>query len=94
MHTWLTKNNYKVAVTTTNPYKLLDALVNKRVDAVLANDQMMNMLLKKHNITLKQTKHSDRPLGVYFAHHFLVKEPKFLSQFNQAIAKCRGQEAT
>lgn len=92
MQKWLLQNDFQ---TINNPpqdnQKLLSFLLSGRVDAILANDQVMNSLIDEfgHKEKVRSALNRNKPLGVYFAKDFLASQPLFLEQFNKAIRYCR-----
>jgi polar amino acid transport system substrate-binding protein len=68
-------------------------LLAERIDAILANQLVMNALLKEAGAESKvrSVLEQDKPLGVYFSHQFLSQQNgDFMQRFNQALAKCRN----
>lgn len=92
MKTWLENNNYIVGMNALTSASLLKAIEAKRLDAILANDKVMNKLLSKNSLKLSSLLHSNRPLGVYFSKVWLAKHPDFLTNFNQNVDNCRAQK--
>ena len=72
---------YKVAAKPLDSERLLKILLGKRVDVILANDQVMDEFLLTCNVKdrIKTFVNKDKPLGVYFSKTFLSKRPKFLT---------------
>ena len=90
---WLEKNNFNVVSRPLDTQGLYRLLIRKRVDAVLANNYVMNKILQDASgmqpikiITVK-----DKPLGVYFSNAFISKHPGFINAFNRHVSLCRGQ---
>ena len=88
---WLKRNGYRVEASPANTDQLLSMLQNGRIDAVLANNLVMEELLKKRNSQgqLRSVLQENKPLGVYFSKEFLAKSPGFLSAFNRQVPACR-----
>ncbi|WP_415898166.1 hypothetical protein [Neptuniibacter sp. QD57_21] len=92
MQKWLLQNDFQ---TINNPpqnnQKLLSFLLSGRVDAILANDQVMNSLIDEfgHKEKVRSALNRNKPLGVYFAKDFLASQPLFLEEFNRAVRYCR-----
>ncbi len=88
---WLKRNGYRVNASPTNTGQLLSMLENGRVDAVLANNLVMEELLKKRGSQghLRSVLQENKPLGVYFSKAFLAKSPGFLAAFNRQVPACR-----
>ncbi len=93
MQKWLNQQGFKLVnqPPSTNP-QLFKLLIHKRVDAILANDQVMNKLIAENNAADKISTITNRnkPLGVYFSKKFIQKNKEFLSAFNQAVLDCRS----
>ncbi|NRA22713.1 MAG: transporter substrate-binding domain-containing protein [Oceanospirillaceae bacterium] len=89
---WLKTNNYQVAATAIDTKILLKLLLRKRVDAVLANNYVMQGLLTEHNLVAKVKIYTlkNKPLAVYFGKSFLSKHPSFLTEFNANVNRCRS----
>ena len=69
MHSWLEGNGYKVFKSPPrNNQLLLDMLLHKRVDAILANDQVMGALIKQNELgsSIREVVNINKSLGVYF----------------------------
>lgn len=92
MQKWLLQNDFQ---TINNPpqdnHKLLSFLLSGRVDAILANDQVMNSLINDfgHQEKVRSVLNRNKPLGVYFSKAFLATQPGFLAQFDQAVLSCK-----
>lgn len=92
MLTWLTKNEYRVMCKPVDTEKLLETLLMKRHDAVLANELVAEKTLAKMNLSSDRFKiylNKDKPLGVYWSKKFLSTNPGFLEQFNKYTRTCR-----
>lgn len=92
MHKWLTANGYNISNTPPhNTESLLEMLLAKRLDAILANDQVMAALLSKSGETnnVSAFLNKNKPLGVYFSKTFLNENPDFLNTFNKYVPECR-----
>ncbi len=93
MQKWLNQQGFKLVnqLPSTN-LQLFKLLMHKRVDAILANDQVMNKLITEKNAADKISTiiNRNKPLGVYFSKAFIQKNPKFLPSFNQAVLNCRS----
>lgn len=92
MLNWMEEQGYNIRGRSRDTAGLLNLLLKKRVDAVLANNSVMNALIAKQNVEnkIKSYLNKDKPLGVYFSKVFLAKRPKFLTKFNDAVIKCRA----
>ncbi|MEH6631788.1 MAG: transporter substrate-binding domain-containing protein [Halopseudomonas aestusnigri] len=90
MHKWLVDNQYRVLdkppPTTEH---LLRMLTSKRLDGILANNQVMSKLLEEGQSEVRRIVHKKKPLGVYFSKHFLSSRPDFLKMFNSHVKYCR-----
>ena len=91
MLAWLKKGGYRIYATPPAHDQLLKMLLAGRVDAVLASDLAMNEAIHLAHVEQKVRSElqEDKPLGVYFSHHFLKKEPDFLTSFNAQLPSCR-----
>jgi polar amino acid transport system substrate-binding protein len=87
---WMKKQNYNVKATPKNTEGLLKLLLARRVDAVMANNHVMQALLKKYGVEdqVKVYLNKDKPLFVYFSKDFLKKQPLFIEQFNEFVSGC------
>lgn len=88
---WLEQENYNVVSRPRNTEDLLNVLLLKRVDAVLANDQVMTALIRSYKtpIKLKAYASKDKPLGVYFSNNFVKQQPNFVDKFNSFLPICK-----
>ena len=91
MLSWLEGNNYQIAAKVTNSNVLLELLLKERVDAILANNNVMDALVKNKKIDgkIKRIVNKDKPLAVYFSNEFVAKHPSFLAAFIQHVVACR-----
>lgn len=91
MLSYIESQGYNIAMRPLNSEKLYQALIKKRIDAAVSNDQVMESLLNKYNthhlFNIKKLK--NKPLGVYFSNEFLSEQPSFLASFNKAVIECR-----
>ncbi len=96
MQTWLRRNGYR---TTDFPPRdtnaLLEMLLAGRVDAVLANNLVMESILGTRGVLseIRSEVQQDKPLSVYFSNDFLQLNPGFLAKFDAAVPDCRDAEA-
>lgn len=92
MLAWLEQEGYRVASRPPDTPALLASLVAGRVDAVLANNLVMDRLLAGQGLQQRVRSHlaQDKPLGVYFTRRFLAGRPGFLAGFDAAVAACRA----
>lgn len=89
---WLTDNGYRVTSQPRETKGLLKMLQAKRIDAILANNLVMDTLLQQQGAKaeVRSVLLQDKPLGVYFSKKFLAERPGFLARFNGQVASCRG----
>jgi len=93
---WMEEKGYDVRARPVNTEALLKMLLSKRVDAIMANNYVMEILLKKYGATnrVKTFVSKDKPLGVYFSKNFVSERPTFLEDFNGNISSCKELENT
>jgi len=92
MQRWLVSNGYKVdGHEPVDTNLLLKRLLGGRIDAALANDQVMKALLvaSKTEDKVFLVLNRSKPLGVYFSKETLSERPTFLEKFNSHVADCR-----
>jgi len=89
---WLGENGYRVAVPPRDTAGLLKMLRAGRVDAILANNLVMDKLILEQGLegTLRSVLLQDKPLGVYFSKVFVARHPAFLQRFNTEVELCRS----
>lgn len=70
-------------------------LLAGRVDAVLANNLVMESILDTRGVLseIRSEVQQDKPLSVYFSNDFLQLNPGFLAEFDAAVPDCRDAEA-
>ncbi len=91
MRDWLNENGYKASDSPPQSTSLLAMLLKGRVDAILANQLVMNQLLQQSGEAdaVKSFPALDKPLGIYFSKSFLATQPAdYMSRWNQAITAC------
>ena len=90
MLNWLKSENFNVVLEAKDSETLFDALLEGRINAILANRLVGEAIMKKLALSeqISVTVESKRPLGVYFTHHFLSQRPTFLEKFNAAVSRC------
>jgi ABC-type amino acid transport substrate-binding protein len=88
---WLVDNHYQVASPPKDTDGLLKMLQAKRVDAILANNLVMQRSLQQQGLEneIRSVLLKDKPLGVYFAKRFISAHPGFLERFNTHVGVCR-----
>lgn len=88
---WMDSNGYQVKARSIDTAGLLNLLLMERVDAVMANNYVMDALLFKYGIEedIKSFTHKDKPLSVYFSKQFVQEYPAFMGQFDQVAPSCR-----
>lgn len=87
---WMKEYNYNVTTTPNDTEGLLKMLLARRVDAVMANDHVMQALLEKYAAEdrVKIYLNIDKPLYVYFSKEFSKSRPSFMDKFNRLIPEC------
>ena len=87
---WMKEHNYNVTTTPKDTEGLLKMLLAGRVDAVMANNYVMQALLEKHKAEdrVKIYLNMNKPLSVYFSKKFLKSQPMFMDNFNNLIPEC------
>jgi polar amino acid transport system substrate-binding protein len=91
MFYWLRDNGYRTEANPFTNQQLLDMLLSKRLDAILANQLVMESLLAENRVLgeVRSVLEQDKPLGIYFGKAFLTKAgPDFLPRLNRAIQDC------
>jgi polar amino acid transport system substrate-binding protein len=91
MQNWLKDNGYRVVASPASNQQLLDMLLGRRLDAILANQLVMESLLAQGNAAgaVHSVLEQDKPLSIYFSKVFLARvDPGFLARLNQAILGC------
>ncbi|OAN18770.1 ABC transporter substrate-binding protein [Photobacterium jeanii] len=89
---WLQKRGYRVEKKPRKATAMLELLLSGEVGAVLANDFVMEVAIKKLGVShraITTTKVNDKPLGVYFSKKFTKQYPRFINEFNQAVQQCK-----
>lgn len=92
MQGWLQDNGYQTLLAPpTDADGLLEQLLDGEIDAALDNEQAMiaRLTAAGHIDHVTMTLNQSKPLGVYFGHHFLAKDPDFLATFNRHVVPCR-----
>ena len=87
---WMQEQNYNVTTTPKNTEGLLKLLLARRVDAVMANNYVMQALLQNYEVEdqVKISLNMDKPLFVYFSKEFLKSRPMFIEKFNNLTPEC------
>ena len=87
---WMKEHNYNVTTTPKDTEGLLKMLLAGRVDAVMANNYVMQALLEKHEAEdrVKIYLNMNKPLSVYFSKKFVKTQPMFIDNFNNLIPEC------
>ena len=87
---WMQEQNYKVTATPNDTEGLLKILLARRVDAVMANNYVMQALLQNYGVEdqVKIYLNVDKPLFVYFSKEFIKSRPMFIEKFNNLIPEC------
>lgn len=91
MLSWLQLNDYTVETAPARQEQLLELLKLKRVDAVLANNLVMEKILRDsgQQSVVRSVLQEDKPLGVYFSKRYLTEHPDLLASFNAQVPECR-----
>ncbi len=87
---WMKEQNYRVTATPKNTEGLLKLLLARRVDAVMANNYVMQALLRQYGAEdkVKVYLNKDKPLFVYFLKEFINSQPTFIDTFNRHLPEC------
>ena len=87
---WMKEHNYNVTTTPKDTEGLLKMLLAGRVDAVMANNYVMQALLEKHKSEnrVKIYLNMNKPLSVYFSKKFVKTQPMLIDNFNNLIPEC------
>lgn len=90
MLAWMKEHNYNVTAIPKDTEGLLKLLLARRVDAVMANNYVMQALLEKYGVKdqVKIFLNKDKPLYVYFSEEFSKSRPMFIEKFNSLIPEC------
>lgn len=88
---WLREQGFRTEAAPPTTEGLLKMLRAGRIDAILANNLVMERLLREQGLDgqLRSVLQEDRPLGVYFSKLFLAARPGFLDRFNAQLPACR-----
>ena len=88
---WLREKGYRVQASPPTTEALLKMLRAGRIDAILANNLVMEQLIREQGLEgrLRSVLQEDKPLGVYLSKTFLARNPGFLERFNEQVAACR-----
>jgi len=88
---WLRERGFRVEATPPTTEALLKMLRAGRIDAILANNLVMEQLIREQGLEgrLRSVLQEDKPLGVYFSKAFVARNPGFLERFNEQVAPCR-----
>lgn len=91
MLNWMKENNYNIQGEPLDSEHLLQMLIYGRVDAIMANNYVMDYILVRNNAVdkVKISLNKNMPLGVYFSKDFLEKYPDFLTIFNDLVPEFR-----
>lgn len=93
MHSML-KENFKHVVSKTTEAELIELLKLGRLDALLLTKDMYKHVITTLDIPqdyFPTVTAAQKPLGVYFGHHFLKAHPNFLKKFNDNIEACKTE---
>ena len=88
---WLGQNTFNITSRPLDTQGLYKLLIRKRVDAVLANNYVMQAIMQDAAETppIKIYTLKDKPLSVYFSKYFTSKYPAFITDFNRHVRLCR-----
>ncbi|MBX9915200.1 MAG: transporter substrate-binding domain-containing protein [Pseudomonadaceae bacterium] len=91
MLNWMLEKGYKVQSAPARQEQLLEMLKFNRVDAVLANNLVMEKIISDtgQQDKVRSVLQQDKPLGVYFSKNYLKTHPDLLDRFNAQVAGCR-----
>lgn len=91
MLSWLKEYGYTVVASPRSNEQMLQMLLRGRVDAILANNLVMDELLAAHGAKglVRSELLQNKPLGVYFSNSVMQRFPGLLPRFNAAVEKCR-----
>ncbi len=88
---WLKKNGYRVTKQPKGSDRLIELLLDRKVEAILLPSELMNQEFVLRNLSAESFStielHSQN-FGVYFSDQFLSAKPGFLNRFNQALNTC------
>lgn len=91
---WLQESGYTIGMSASNLPQLIKMLDIGRVDAILVDKDHFNqaVLQTKSSLAKFQSRFFRYvPLGAYFSHRFLEKNPGFLEKFNFHSGECQHQ---
>lgn len=94
MQKYLAANDYRLAEPPVTSEGLAAMLVSGRIDAALANNQVMRAILDSRypGVAIKSMVLLDKPLYVYFGHGFAQRHTTFVPAFNDAVAACTAAQ--
>ena len=88
---WLKKNGYRVTKQPKGSDRLIELLLDRKVEAILLPKVLMNQEFERRNLSANSFStielHS-QSLGIYFSDQFLGGRPNFINRFNQALSVC------
>ena len=90
---WLKQNGFNVVSQTVNTEGLFNILMRGRVDAIIANNYVMDQILTLNKAVdrVKIVTVKSKPLGVYFSKFYIEENPLFIEKFNHNITICRRE---
>jgi ABC-type amino acid transport substrate-binding protein len=93
MLNWMLEQGYNVQTAPARQEQLLEMLKRDRIDAVLANNLVMDKILREsgQQDAVRSVLQQDKPLGVYFSKVYLKDHPDLLERFNAQVPACREQ---
>ncbi|MEF2144602.1 MAG: hypothetical protein V3573_04080 [Desulfovibrionaceae bacterium] len=92
---WLVDNGYRLGPRPCDTRTLLEMLLLRRLDAVIAGEYAMEEILLERGLQNRLRKVAFRkvPVSVVFSKVFLQTNPGFLPEFNRQIAAVRSAKA-
>lgn len=90
---WLQENGYNVFAPPTDTEALARMLLANRFDAILANNLVMDEIIRRDGLKSKLKSHTlkNKPLGVYFSNRFVKENPGFVDEFNKFVLEYRSR---
>ena len=89
---WMARHGIEVDVEVNNLPQLIHLLNSKRIDAFLVDERVFEQQLQELDMersAFRLVFARYMPLGIYFSHSFLKRNPAFISAFNQHLQACQ-----
>lgn len=89
-HSWLLKEQYKIAGTPSNVANLIEMLDLGRIDSALIPELVFMESIRTHSKRLNEYRmvvQSRNPFGIYLSKQYLAQHPEVLLRINAAIKK-------